>query len=164
MLKLNIGWSEERLAQQIAFGLSEGNLEKLPHAPIFFKGSEVEVEVTGFLIFYTHKDESLFKQDFENVLHGIGLIPDTEQPVMNIDNALYVAPLSIDEEVPPIYAIGLHAISYQKLRNGERLNFRVRMIDGEGQNVEVNIFSGETEEAMAKSLKLTEEFNVSKPS
>ena len=45
MLKVNVGWSQERLAQQIAFGLAEGNLELLrSKGPIAIKGEEIGLE------------------------------------------------------------------------------------------------------------------------
>lgn len=155
MLKLNIGWNQERLAQQLAFGLSEGNLKKLQHgAPIFITGKEMKVDVEGFVIFGCRKDPDLFKQDFEDVFEMLPFEPEGDQPVLNIEESLYIAPVPVDSDV--VYFIGLHEVSYEKLRNNQRLTFRCRIIEGEGQNVEVNLFWGETEEAMAKDLGLSE--------
>ena len=149
MLKINIGWSQERLAQQIAFGLSEGNLERLPTGPIAIKGQDLQV-ATNFLIFHTHQDT--FQTDFETVLRLLQIEPQGKQPVLNLQESFYVAPVPTGNKI--CYFIGLHATSYQKLRNGENLTFRARMIEGEGQNVEINIFWGQTEEKMLEVLEI----------
>ena len=44
MLKVNIGWSQKRLAQLVAFGLSEGNLLRLPKDPIYIDGKDIDIE------------------------------------------------------------------------------------------------------------------------
>jgi len=156
MIKINVGWSQERLAQQIAFGLSEGNLERLkedpsnsnPTGPIVIKGKDLDLECANFVIFAAEQDPEKLKEQLAEMLEGK---VDNGQPVMNIQEALYVAPVSVGDDM--IWFIGLHEVSFEKLRKGEILTFRARIIDGGGTNVEVNIFWGPTEKAMAEQLK-----------
>lgn len=156
MLKINVGWSEERLAQQIAFGLSEGNLKRLKHdpananptGPIVIKGEDLKLENTNFVIFAAEKDPEKLAEQLAEMLDGR---VDGDQPVMNIDETFYVAPVTSGDNM--VWFIGLHEVSFEKLRKEEVLTFRARMIDGEGTNVEVNIFWGKTEEKMTERLK-----------
>lgn len=156
MLKINVGWSEERLAQQIAFGLSESNLKYLKHDPtnarptglITIKGEDLKLENTNFVIFAAEQDPEKLTEQLDEMLDGR---VDGDQPVLNIDEIFYVAPVSSGDDT--VWFIGLHEVSFEKLRGGEVLTFRARMIDGEGTNVEVNIFWGKTEEIMIERLK-----------
>ena len=156
MLKINAGWSQERLAQQIVFGLSEGNLQRLkddpananPTGPIGIKGEDLKLEHANFVIFAAEQEEAKLIGQLTKMLEGR---VDGDQPVMNIDESFYVAPVSFGDDM--LWFIGLHEVSFEKLRGGEVLTFRSRIIDGEGTNIEVDIFWGKTEEIMTERLK-----------
>jgi hypothetical protein len=165
MLKINVGWSQERLAQQIAFGLSEDNLTHLRHdpdaksptGPIAIKGDEIGLEEGNhFCIFAAEKDPEAFTSQFSKMLEP--LRPTGEVAVMNIDESFYVAPVPSEKGI--VWFIGLHEVSYKKLRAGELLTFRARMIEGEGQNVEVNIFWAETNKGLAEQLGVQFEYGT----
>lgn len=151
MLKLNMGWNQERLAQQVGFGLSEGNLERLPSSPIPIIGQEIQIDA-NFVIFGTDADDEVFKRDFEAVMRQMSFEPDGNYQVLNLDKTFFVIP--VPQETLICFFIGLHQASYDALRRGTILSFRARMISGEGQNVEVNIFWKETEEEMMRALNI----------
>jgi hypothetical protein len=157
MLRINVGWSQERLAQQLAFGLSEGNLELLrSKGPIAIKGEEIGLEEGNhFCIFAAEQDPEKFQAQFTEMLQGQ---IDGEQPVMNIEEAFWVAPVGQGEML--VWFIGLHEGSYKKLREGRLLTFRARLIEGAGQNIEVNIFWAETDEGLAKQLGVKFEYGT----
>ena len=156
MLKINVGWSKERLAQQIAFGLSEGNLKHLKHdamsrdatGPIAVKGEDLKLENNNFVIFAAERGPEEFKTQLIEMLEGR---LEGNQPVMDLDGVFYVVPVLVGDDT--VWFIGLHEVSFERLRKREVLTFRCRIIDGEGTNVEVNLFWGETEEIMAERLK-----------
>lgn len=193
MLKINAGWSQDRLAQQIAFGLSEGNLQRLkedsnsavPTGPIAIKGESIKLEHNNFVIFAAERGPEEFKIQLIEMIkrifmrgtsilgtkEGTGSSPtarplaspspppsaslegriEGNHPIMDLDGVFYVIPVLSGDDM--VWFIGLHEVSFEKLRKREVLTFRSRIIDGEGTNVEVNLFWSETEEKMIERLK-----------
>lgn len=154
MIKASTGWSDEREAHGIVFGLSEGNLRRLnQNAPIFVKSSDLNLDpsVLGFVIFRTGEGQETLKNDLEVVAHQLGTPLNENVSVMDIDQTFYVIPLTFEDKI--LYLMGLHDKSYELLRNEQILSFRARMPDCKEQSVEVSIFSGEDEAQMAEALK-----------
>jgi hypothetical protein len=163
MLRINIGWSEEREAHEIALGLSEANLTRLQQKePIFVSGESLMAQLpeyrrifhgnqVAFIIFNSHAEQTQFEQDFKEVCERLTITPEGNISVLNIENNFFVTPVPIRDRM--IYFIGLHETSYEKLRKGEILAFRSRFPLGQGQSVEVTVFWGKTEEEMLKVVE-----------
>jgi len=149
MLKVNIGWSQKRLAQLVAFGLSEGNLLRLPKDPIYIDGKDIDIEAK-FAIYHTRISKDEFKSDFLRLCKLLDLKAPENINALNLENLFFITILPVE---PITYLIGFHETSYERLRDGDTLSFRNRIINGEGQNIEVNIFWGQTEDEMLALIK-----------
>lgn len=148
MFKFNAGRIESRLSNLLGFGFSEENLVRLKlDDPILIKGSDLDVEGCDFVIFYSEG----FESRFEKISKMLSLpTPKDNIKVLHIDESFYLVPLSRNGQT--IYVIGLNDISYEKLRSGSPLSFRMRIIEGEGDNIEVMMFWGQTEDSMKKQF------------
>ena len=153
MLKFNAGRVEKRMATLIGFGFEEENLKRLVEGdPIHIKSSDIKLDQGDFLVFYAGNDsEEDFKKHFSNLLTSHSDFPlDNLQVVHNTDEHFFVVPLAVDSKTK--FVIGLTDQCMNSMRNKITLTYRMRIVEGKGENYEVIMFWGKTADEMAEQF------------
>jgi hypothetical protein len=150
MIKFNAGYIQDRQANLIGLGLTDGNLHLLRLGKPIHVGGEV-LDLPGFsMVIFSGVDKNGIQNRLLEIIEPYLVNKDENINVLHMDKTFYVAPFVVNGR--PIYAIGLDDVSYKRLREGKFLNFRVRFAEGEGTPVEVILFWGVSEEILEESF------------
>lgn len=146
MLKLSLGYSEDRQAHVVALGLSDGNLARLQKGqPIRVNCNDLELPSPGvdLLLIYANHREHLEHLLETMVTRLTG--QDSGRIVCLCLEGLYVTCLPQKSD-RMLYIVGMDSVTYKLLRDKHHLRFRSRTVTGEMTNIEVVLFWGKTEE------------------
>lgn len=149
MIKFNAGRVESRMAILLGFGFSEANLVRMAEDdPVVIRGEDLNVKGCNFVVFYAED----FQDRFDKVANMFGVENKGDDPiqVMKIEDNFFLVPIEQNGKVT--YFIGLDDRSYEKLRSRCTFTFRMRIVEGEGDNIEVLMFWGQTEESLKKEV------------
>ena len=139
------------MALLIGLGFYEDNLVRLKQDPIGVRGDELEIAGTDFLVFYCGKTQDQFRQRFESLFKLFDIQkPEGRVSVMYVADSFYLTPIANKEKT--LYTIGFSDKSLEKLRAGEMLTFRARLIEGDGDNIEVVMFWGKDEQTVKEQF------------
>ena len=165
MLRINVGWSDEREAHQIALGLEEANLRRMKdrNDPVVVTSESLQVRdgITNdtfpgfftFVIFATGRSQRELQRDLQQTLELCCVEPEARVTVLNLEEKFWVAPIPSGDRM--WYFVGLHDVSMRGLRARQTLHFRSRLIEGGGLSIEVNIFWGENRKKLLNELRAT---------
>jgi len=150
MFIVNTGRIEDRMAILLGIGLEEANLTRMISGePVAVRSNLIKVDGCNMMIFYAGTGPETFKTHFDKVAQGTEL-PSELKVIHQTDQHYFLVPLVIDGKT--LYCVGLTDQSIQNMRDGGFISYRMRIVEGEGDNYEVLIFSGKDAASMKEQF------------